>query len=80
MTITASQCRAGRALVEMDQAVLAKAANISRNTIVDFEKGRRTPGSNNLAAIRAALENAGVMFIDQNGNGPGVRLRDRAET
>lgn len=51
----------------MDQAVLAKAANISRNTIVEFEKGRRTPGPNNLAAIRSALENAGVEFIDDTG-------------
>lgn len=55
----------------MDQAVLARAANLSRNTIVDFEKGRRTPGTNNLAAIRAALEAAGVEFI----NGTGVKLR-----
>jgi transcriptional regulator with XRE-family HTH domain len=61
----------------MDQAVLAKAANLSRNTIVDFEKGRRIPGTNNLAAIRAALEAAGIIFIDQNGNGAGVKLRDR---
>jgi hypothetical protein len=29
----------------------------------------------NLAAIRAALEAAGVIFIDENGEGPGVRLR-----
>lgn len=28
-----------------------------------------------LAAIRTALENAGVIFIDENGEGPGVRLR-----
>ena len=28
-----------------------------------------------LAAIRAALEAAGVRFIDQNGEGSGVRLR-----
>lgn len=61
----------------MDQAALAASANVSRNTIVSFEKGQRTPGANNLAAIRAALESAGVLFIDQNGYGPGVRLRDR---
>ncbi|TGP50559.1 XRE family transcriptional regulator [bacterium M00.F.Ca.ET.230.01.1.1] len=71
MTISAAQCRAARGLIEMDQAVLARAANLSRNTIVDFEKGRRTPGTNNLAAIRAALEAAGVEFI----NGTGVKLR-----
>jgi hypothetical protein len=27
-------------------------------------------------AIRRALESAGVEFIDENGGGPGVRLRD----
>jgi DNA-binding XRE family transcriptional regulator len=75
MTITPAQCRAARGLVEMDQAALANAANVSRNTIVSFEKGQRTPGANNLAAIRSALEAAGVIFIDSNGNGPGVRLR-----
>jgi hypothetical protein len=34
-----------------------------------------SPG--NLAAIRAALEAAGVIFIDENGEGPGVRLRKK---
>jgi len=29
----------------------------------DFERGARTPYPNNLAAIRAALEAAGVEFI-----------------
>lgn len=74
MTITPAQCRAARGLIEMDQAALASAANLSRNTIVDFEKGRRTPGVNNLAAIRRALEAAGVEFIPANGGGAGVRL------
>jgi hypothetical protein len=32
----------------------------------------------NDAAIRQALEKAGVEFIDDNGGGPGVRLRKRA--
>ena len=30
----------------------------------------------NEAAIRAALEAAGVEFIERNGGGPGVRLRE----
>jgi hypothetical protein len=34
-----------------------------------------SPG--NLTAIRAALEAAGVIFIDENGEGPGVRLRKK---
>lgn len=62
----------------MDQAQLATAARVSRNTIVDFEKGRRTPNPNNLAAISAALESAGVIFIDGDDEGPGVRLRKDA--
>jgi len=59
----------------MDQAVLAEGAKVSRNTIVDFEKGRRTPTTNNLAAIRSTLEATGVEFIAENGGGPGVRLK-----
>jgi hypothetical protein len=31
----------------------------------------------NDAAVRRALESAGVEFIDENGGGPGVRLRKR---
>ncbi|MGI4797886.1 MAG: hypothetical protein ACRYG8_28330 [Janthinobacterium lividum] len=44
-------------------------------TIVEFESGRRSPHANNLAAIRTALEAAGVEFIEQNGGGSGVRLK-----
>jgi transcriptional regulator with XRE-family HTH domain len=60
----------------LDQAELATLASVSRNTILEFEKGRRQPSINNLAAIRAALERAGVEFIERNGGGPGVRLRE----
>jgi predicted transcriptional regulator len=59
----------------MSQAALAAAASVSRSVIVDFEKGRRTTTKNNLAAIRRALEAAGVEFT--NGNRPGVRLKKR---
>jgi transcriptional regulator with XRE-family HTH domain len=45
---------------------------LSESTIRDFEKGRRIPSINNLAAIRRAVEAAGVEFID--GDQPGVRL------
>jgi len=29
--------------------------------------------------MRRALEAAGIVFIEQNGGGPGVRLRDRQD-
>jgi transcriptional regulator with XRE-family HTH domain len=76
-TITPPQSRAARGLLDWSQADLASRSNLSESTIRDFEKGRRTPGPNNLAAIRAALESAGVEFIAENGGGPGVRLAKR---
>ena len=45
--------------------------------IVDFELSRRPVSSEAVQAIREALELAGIEFIDENGGGPGVRLRKR---
>lgn len=55
---------------------LGEAAQVSTNTITRFEKGEPLK-DRTVAAIRTALEAAGIVFIDQNGEGPGVRLRDR---
>ena len=75
-TLSQGQCRAARYLLNLSQQDLADAAGIARSTITEFERGARgaTPGT--LAAMRSALEVAGVAFIDRNGGGPGVRLRD----
>jgi transcriptional regulator with XRE-family HTH domain len=70
--MTSDQSRAARGLLDWSQAELAARSNLSESTIRDFEKGRRVPSINNLAAIRRALEAAGVEFID--GDQPGVRL------
>jgi transcriptional regulator with XRE-family HTH domain len=67
------QSRAARGLLDWSQAELAARSNLSESTIRDFEKGRRVPSINNLAAVRRALEVAGVEFID--GDQPGVRLK-----
>ena len=75
MTITAEQCRAARGLLDWSQPDLAKASGIGRATITRFERGSHIPHASNLAALRAALEAAGVEFIGPNGGGPGVRLR-----
>jgi hypothetical protein len=52
--------------------MLAAAAGLGLSTVVDFEKSRRTVSEESQAAIRRALESAGVEFT--NGNQPGVRL------
>lgn len=57
------------------QAELAKAANVSRQTIADFERGAHLPISNNLTSIVAAFEEAGIEFIRETGSGVGVRFK-----
>jgi transcriptional regulator with XRE-family HTH domain len=77
--IKPAQSRAARALLDWSQQHLAKMSNLGESTIRDFEKKRRIPSTNNLAAVCRALEDAGVIFIAENGEGPGVRLRQKAE-
>jgi hypothetical protein len=55
---------------------LAKAARVGLSTVRDFEKRRQTPRPHNLAAIRKALENAGVKFIDASKGGGHCRHPD----
>jgi transcriptional regulator with XRE-family HTH domain len=54
---------------------LSARSRVSRATLSDFESGKRSPHPRTLAAIRAALEAAGVDFIAENGGGAGVRLK-----
>jgi uncharacterized protein len=60
---TPDACRAGRALLQLSQQNLARRAGVARLTVADFERGMRKPMAANLAAIRAALETAGVRFL-----------------
>jgi hypothetical protein len=51
---------------------------VPRDLPADFEAGIRHPNENNLAAIRIALELAGVMFLDDDSEGGiGVRLKKK---
>jgi DNA-binding XRE family transcriptional regulator len=73
--MTPAQCRAARALLEMNQSLLAQNAGLGLSTIVDFEKERRKVSEDAIIAIEAAFERAGITFIEENGGGEGVRLR-----
>jgi hypothetical protein len=58
---------------------LAREAALGRNTVLRAEvaDGETSLTTANDLAIRRALEAAGVEFIDEDGGGPGVRLRKR---
>ena len=73
--LVAAQCRAGRALLDITPGRLSRLADVSTVVIGEFERGKRQPSGPALAALRSALENAGVIFIAENGEGAGVRLR-----
>lgn len=77
--ISVRQVKAARAMLAWSQADLARASGVSAPTIARLESVDGPLGgmADTSAKIRAALEAAGVLFIEQNGNGPGVRLRDR---
>jgi transcriptional regulator with XRE-family HTH domain len=75
--MTPIQCRAARTLLEMTQPQLARLAGLGLSTIVDFERTRRQVSEDSVIAMKQALERAGIEFIDEDGGGPGVRLKKR---
>jgi transcriptional regulator with XRE-family HTH domain len=55
---------------------LAGATRLHRNTITNIETGRYAGDVETLTVIASVLKRAGVEFIDENGGGLGVRLRN----
>ena len=75
--LTAGHLRAARALLDWNSEDLSKAADVSQPTVMRLEAARgrlEDAGARpaTIAAIRHALERAGIEF--QNGGSPGVRL------
>jgi transcriptional regulator with XRE-family HTH domain len=68
------QCRMARAALGLGVRELAAAAKVSIDTVARFERGDELK-ERTIDALQRALEAAGVEFIDENGGGPGVRLR-----
>ncbi len=73
--MNAAQCRMARAALGLGVRDLARLAGVAQATVSRLERGEELRPTT-VAAIRAALEGAGVIFIDENGGGPGVRLRE----
>jgi len=71
------QIRAARALLHWSAEDLARESAVGLATIRRAENSQNETSMNvpNDLAVRRALEAAGVEFIDEDGGGPGVRLR-----
>ena len=77
--LTSAQIRAARSLIRWTAEDLARASSVSVASIrrAELKEVETSLTAANDLAIRKALEAAGVEFIDANGDGPGVRLRNR---
>lgn len=63
-----------RAALQLGVRELADLAKVSPTTITRLEGGEELK-PRTVEAIQRALEEAGVIFVAENGEGPGVRLR-----
>jgi hypothetical protein len=77
--LTSAQIRAGRALLRWSAEDLARESTLGVTTIrrAELAEGKTSMTTANDSAVRRTLEAAGVEFIDENGGGPGVRLKKR---
>jgi transcriptional regulator with XRE-family HTH domain len=73
--IVPAQCRAARGLLDWSQQELADKAGIGVVTVRQLEAGLHEPRRATLDVVRRCLEAAGVEFIEENGGGPGVRMK-----
>jgi transcriptional regulator with XRE-family HTH domain len=81
-TLTSAQIRAARSLIRWSAEDLARESALSVATIrrAELADGETSMTVANDIAVRHALEAAGVEFIDENGGGAGVRLREPSKS
>jgi transcriptional regulator with XRE-family HTH domain len=77
MPVTSAQVKMARAALNWTVRDLAEATGLHRNTINNVEVGRYAGDPATLQKLEKVFVAAGVEFIDENGGGPGVRLRKR---
>ena len=79
LKVSIRQIKAARALLAWSQEKLAVAAAVSLPTIKRLEANDGVLGGRSATGdkIQTALEMAGIEFVEENGGGPGVRLRNR---
>ena len=73
--MTPSQMRMARAALKIGVRDLAEMASVTTATLTRYENERGGMHADTRDKVRRALEVAGVIFVEENGEGPGVRLR-----
>jgi len=77
MTITPAQVKAARLFLGWTQSELAGQAGVSGTTIGYAENDDPRRPAARLAAVRQALEAAGIEFDEGNGEGPGAIMKPK---
>ncbi len=78
--LSPAQCRAARGLLDWSRKQLAAVAWVKSAIIRRFEAGALEPDHVTTDLLQRAFEGAGIIFIAENGDGPGVRLQKRSAT
>jgi predicted transcriptional regulator len=73
--VTKEQIRAARGWLGISQDALAEASGVAKRTIAHFESGTRAPHERTLRDIQKALEERGIEFLFDGGEGVGIRKR-----
>ncbi len=75
VTMSPEQCRAARAWLDWKQDRLATEANVGLSTVKGYEGGKSKTIPATLAAMKAALERAGIEFVENDGKALGIAYR-----
>ena len=75
--LTSEIVRAGRMLLRWDQKTLAEAAGVAHVTVRRLESrpGPLAADPSTVVKLRTALESAGIIFVEDESEGQGVRLK-----
>jgi DNA-binding XRE family transcriptional regulator len=74
--LTREQLRMARAALNWSVRDLAAKAGVAANTVSRYENGSDAYGET-LLKLQRTLEAAGLIFLDENGDGPGVRFKKK---
>ena len=80
MSISPSQITEARRLLRRGSTWLARASHVDYSTVVGAQQSRATDADPSvMAALRRALEAAGIEFTSEDEGGAAVRLRKPSE-